>query len=462
MNNKNQNNLAKGVLIYGIGTFGTKILSFLIVPLYTYYISTSDMGVYDILIATIGLLTPLVTLQISDAAYKWILQNERVEDHIRSTLQVLLLNCTIACCVILFVSGIVVIPYSKYFAAVLVLSRILETSQKLLRGLRRQKLFVISGLVYTIVFLSLNVLLIVHLKIGVVGLFQSAVIANSVAILTIYISEPRLRKNPFQRIDYKLVKKMLSFSIPLIPNYMNWWVINSSDKYIVNFFLGFSANGILAIAHKFPTILQTVLGLFNNSWQDVSIATIEKDEQYNTRVFRRFSLFALGLLLPLIPATKIVINLVMNSDYKASRDLVAFYYIGIVFQAFSSFYGVGYLKSDNTKKAFSTSVFGAIVNAASNIILIQFIGMQAAAISTFLGFFSMWIIRERQNRQELGIEVKWMEILTLTGLSIILAILSIIFNTKINAALFILGLALFLLINRKLIFGIIKKAKNSI
>ena len=84
--------LAGGVFVYAIGTFGTKFLSFLIVPLYTYYISTTDMGIYDILLSTVSLLSPLITLQISDAAYKWLLQEDQVEEHIRSTIQVLLIS----------------------------------------------------------------------------------------------------------------------------------------------------------------------------------------------------------------------------------------------------------------------------------------------------------------------------------------------------------------------------------
>ena len=52
--------LLSGTLIYAIGGFGTKILSFLFVPLYTYYILPAEMGIYDLLITTVNLLTPIV------------------------------------------------------------------------------------------------------------------------------------------------------------------------------------------------------------------------------------------------------------------------------------------------------------------------------------------------------------------------------------------------------------------
>lgn len=460
MQSSKQKELAKGVFIYAIGTFGTKFLSFLIVPLYTYYISTTDMGVYDVLMATVSLLAPLITLQISDAAYKWILQNELVEEHIRSTTQVLFLNCTITLVLIFLINHVSSIPYCAYFAIILVLSRIFETIQKLLRGLKRQKLFAIAGIVYSVVFLTLNVIQIVYQNKGIVGLFNSAIIANSVAILLVFAAEKRLRQNIFSTIDIKMIVKMLKFSIPLIPNYMNWWVINSSDKYIVNYFLGPAANGVLAIAHKFPTILQTILGLFNNSWQDVSIAETKNTPDYNTFVFKRLYRFALGLLFPLIPATKLFILWSMSLDYKRACDYVAFYYIGIVFQAFSSFFGVGYLRNNQTKKAFSTSVYGAAINALSNIVMIRFLGMQAAALSTFFGFFFMWIVRVKQNKEELGIGINWKEVLWLTTGAIVVALSSILLPVWVNYIMLPAGVFFFCFINRWFIMIIKEKGKS--
>ena len=69
---KSGKKLLVGTGIYAVGTFGTKILMFLIAPLYTYYLATSEMGTYDVLISTIGLLIPIISMQISDAVYRWI------------------------------------------------------------------------------------------------------------------------------------------------------------------------------------------------------------------------------------------------------------------------------------------------------------------------------------------------------------------------------------------------------
>ncbi len=453
---KKYKSLLKGTGIYAIGTFGTKILAFLIVPLYTYYISTNDLGTYDVLISTIDLLSPIITLQISDAAYKWIIQSDsNTELYIRSTLQVLIINCFIASLLVFLAGQFFTIPYISYFVAVLVLSRGFNTMQKLLRGLKNQMLFALTGIFYTAVFLTYNVIQICIFGRGVECLFQGAVIAYLFAIGMIIVCERRIRVNLFKNISIPVIKEMYRFSIPLVPNYLNWWVINSSDRYIVAIFLGMSSNGILAVAHKFPTILQTILGLFTNSWQDVSIADKDKNAGTDyTVIFKTYSRFALSLLWPLIPATKVVVWLIMSTAYKESCNIIAFYYMGTVFQSFSSFYGIGYLKNNRTGKAFTTSVYGAIVNAVVNIVFIHVIGLQAAAVSTFIGFLVMWLVREKQNRNELGIKLRWFEIIGMTLAGVVVCLLSNMISWKYNIILFVFGCIGFVIVQIPVIKGL--------
>ena len=162
----------------------------------------------------------------------------------------------------------------------------------------------------------------------------------------------------------------------------------------------------------------------------------------------------------LIPITKIVIWIIMSESYKTACNYVAFYYLGTVYQSFSSFYGVGYLKSTKTGNAFSTSVYGAIVNATINLLFIRVIGLQAAAVSTFVGFFVMWLAREKQNRDELGIKTQWMEIISYTLIAIIIAVLSNTLTFGWNALLVVVGGLLFLGVNRDNI-ALVAKTINS-
>lgn len=452
-NQTKNKNLIEGIIIYAIGSFGTKILSFLIVPLYTYYISMEDIGVYDLLNTTVNLLAPIITLQISDAAFRWMIRGEDSEyKYIKSTIQVFTLNSIIATLLIVIIEKKISFPYSKEFIFLLVTSMALTTIQKLLRGLKNQRLYVISSVLYTVIFLILNVLQICVLKQGIYSLFTSAIIANIVSLAIAFILEKRLRINFFTRLDGKTIHSMLKFSIPLIPNQLNWWVMNSSDRYIIKFFLGTAANGLYAISYKFPSMLQLLLGFFNTSWQDVSVA--DKDicsGKYYTKIFKQLYRFSFSLLWLLIPITKIFIQIVMSSDYKNSANYISFLYIGTVFQSFSSFYGVGYLRDKNTKQASLTSIYGALINAVVNIIFIKFIGLHAASVSTFFGFLIMWLMREKQNREKLDITIDKYEFVTFFVLTLIVCMIACFSNFYVDIIMGIIGSVCFIIVNKSVV-----------
>lgn len=459
-NNELSKKILKGTGIYAIGTFGSKILTFLIVPLYTYYLETSELGSFDVMLSALNLLIPIITIQVSDAAYRWLIKDETNNSrYIRTTYQIIFINSILAFGVIIVLSVFTKIDNLFYFSGMLVSSVLFQTTQKILRGLKNQILFVTTGLVYTLVYLGMNVFLLCFLRRGMEGLCISYIIANSTALVGAILKEKRIRIKIVGEFDKSVSREFVKYAIPLIPNYLSWWIMDSSDRFIVLWCLGNSSNGILAVAYKFPLALQSVLGLFINSWQDVSVAEYD-NPKYNTKLFERLYIFSFSLLWFLVPLTKLVSFYIFSADYKSACNIIGFYYLGVVLQIFSSFYGVGYLRNKSTKGAFATSVYGAIINALINIVFINLIGVYAAAISTFLGYLIMWIIRERQNRVELGIKLKYVHFWFLLIITVIMCILSIIVANIYNLALAIIGMSLFLIVNKKEIKTFIVKIKN--
>ena len=166
---------------------------------------------------------------------------------------------------------------------------------------------------------------------------------------------------------------------------------------------------------------------------------MEMPGAYYSKVFQKLYQFSFTLLWPLIPATKLFIIFTMSSAYHDAAKYISFLYLGTVFQSFSSFYGVGYLRDKNTKQASLTSIYGAITNAAINILLIRFIGLYAASVSTFLGFGAMWLIREHQNHEELGIIIEIKRFLTYFCITVILSTIACVTNPFVDLLLFAVG-----------------------
>ena len=76
-------------------------------------------------------------------------------------------------------------------------------------------------------------------------------------------------------LDFGLIRRMLKFSIPMIPTLVAWWFVNSMDKYYIIAMVGISYSGVYAVAHKIPTILNTVTQIFNKAWQISSVSIYE-------------------------------------------------------------------------------------------------------------------------------------------------------------------------------------------
>lgn len=451
--------LLSGTIIYGIGSFGTKVLGFLITPLYTYFIAPDQMGIYDLLLATVNLLVPIVGLQIGDAVYAFLIkQNEDSGKYIHNAYRMLACNLLITLPLIAIVGVFCRISYWYYLVLLLAENLIYTTLQKVLRGLKRQKLFVMSSILYTIIFLSMNVIQICYLKRGIEGMFLSAAVAYGIAIVYMLLAEPAARKWERCIGSKTIMQEMLHFAVPLIPNQLNWWIMNSSDRYIVRYFMGNSYNGIYAVAYKFPSLLQVVFSWFNNSWQDVNLSEDREDMgEYYSRIFRSYAVFAFSLLLLIIPGSRVFIWLFMSSAYKEAADYVPFLYMGTVFQTFAAFYGVGYLKDRNTKGAAVTSIYGALVNAVVNVLLIRYIGLQAASFSTFAGYLCMWLMRVRQTKDTMKIRIVRKEFAVYFCLALLWCMIGIYGTITVNVVSGIVGGIIFLAANGRMLKGLIRR-----
>lgn len=465
---KQNRDLLVGTIVYGIGNFGTKFLSFFIVPLYTYFIAPSDLGDYDLLMTTVALLSPLLTMKISDATYRWIINSKNkseINDSIVATYQLLFRNCIIIAGLILLINMFFPIWNCYYFVLILLGDRIMECLQKLLRGVKNQKLFAASGLFYTITMLSSNLIRVCYLEQGVTAMLQSVIFAQVLTIIVIFTLEKRIHVTNIRANHKELQRNMLAYSIPLVPSALSWWVISASDRYVIRFFLGKAANGIFSVAHKFPTILQMMFTMFNNAWTDMALAQLkkgEKTEKYAQEIFEKLYKFSFGVALVLIPATKILTQNILSSAYKEASVYMGFLYLGTVFQGFSSFCSIGYLQNRKTKGAATTSVYGAIVNLFIDIVLMKFIGLHAAALSTFAGFFVMWLTRMHDIKHVFPIKVNVWKFGLFLSVAIAVATVTIWSNIVMDIFILFLAVILFIVINRIMIKTILMKVISKI
>ncbi|NBL00874.1 MAG: polysaccharide biosynthesis protein, partial [Erysipelotrichia bacterium] len=236
---------------------------------------------------------------------------------------------------------------------------------------------------------------------------------SEVIVLIYVIASAKIYKYVTFSIDKRLIKEMLVYSLPLIPSSLSWWVMNASDKYMILYFVGVSANGLYSVAHKIPTVINLCNTLFMQAWQISAVEeanSLDKDDFY-TKVFSLVSSFlyiiGAGLLLMIKPIMCALVAKSYGEVWKLSPFLV----IAMIYSAFAGFMGTNYSAMKKTGGALKTTVAGAFTNVLLNYILIQKFGVNGAAFATMFSFIVMWLYRVIDTKDFVKIKFSWIKIL---------------------------------------------------
>lgn len=399
--------LISNTAILGIGTFGSKILVFLLLPLYTAYLSTEQYGTADIITQSANLLMPLMAIGIVDAVFRFTLDRNLDKRNVLTTGLFLLLAGFVF--FVLLFPLLNLIDYFEGYMWLIILYAFVANVHSLLAQYVRAKgltaFFALQGIIATALTIALNILLLVVMKIGLMGYVLSVVVADLIVSGIIAAVIKKDISLNFKYFDRALAKKMLAFSIPLIPTTVFWWITNVSDRYMVKGMIGSHVNGLYAAAFKIPTLLILVSGIFIEAWQFSAVTERDTEskkahEHFFGTVFDSFQgmLFICGS--GLIAFSKIFSRLLFADSYFDAWQYMPVLITATVFSSLVTFMGSVYLVDKKSVHSFVTAFIGAAVNICFNLLLIPSkLGANGAALATFLSYFIVFIIRAINTRK---------------------------------------------------------------
>lgn len=405
MSNKYRH-LAHNTAIIAIGSFGSKVLSFLIVPLYTYTLSTSEYGIVDLFTTTMSLMIPFTTVLMQEAIIRFLAANEYDEKTVlNNSFFVFILGSVIVTLVLpVLQNWFPFKEYMWYFIAFVVIGGYNRVFGENLRATGKIIQYSIYGVLSTFSLVSLNIVFLLLLRTGVVGYFRALVITEIICAIYITIAGRIIKKISVTSIDFLIMKDMLKYSIPLIPNNIMWWIMNAGDKYIINFFLGNDANGLYSLSMKIPTILSVMFTIFIQAWQLSAIEENNKkgQEEFYSRIFSIVVVFLMIIATISILMTKPIFSVAIDPSFYNAWKYVPVLCVATVFNCLATFCGITYMVTKTSIKAFTTTLIGAVINLAFNFILIQFIGLFGIAVGTGLGYIVVFLMRMRDTKKVIG------------------------------------------------------------
>ncbi len=443
-----EKSLIKNTAIITVGKICTQLISFLLLPLYTAVLTTQEYGTVDVFNTYIALVLPLATLMVEHGAFRYLVTHEDQKDikQIVSSSLFVVVIMNIAFVLLSLILFKFYNNYYKYYLIPLLVSGSLQTwGLQIARGFKRLEIYSIGSFISALLTILLNVIFITLLGIGARGMLIANAIGNMVAVIYIFIALRLFSFISFSGFDKDVANEMLKYSTPLIPNTLSLWAINSSDRAVVNVFLGESSNGILAVSHKFPSFVFSCYSVFQIAWHEYgALHWNEPDgkqliEHIMEVAFKMFSCISITCMaiLPLIYRV-----MVPNPEYSKGYVTIPIYMAAVIFNIAIGLTGVVYVANKNTTEIAKTTIIAGIINIVVHIILIRKIGLYASALSTLIAYIIAFILRYKSIQKYIRLKIDYGFVIIIT---LVFAAVTIVYYYNgfgISIACFILTLIL--------------------
>lgn len=452
--------LIKNIGLYFLGTFATKILQFLFIPVYTKYINTHDFGYYSLTLSLISLIVPILYQSIWEGILRFVIVEEKDKHKILTTTNYYCIGVTVIYGFIFYlVSTTFEIQYGFLIFVMGISHMGVSYWQFSARALKKNKIYAVSSVVNTGITIAMNFFFIVGLHWQLLGLFVANTIGNLAMILVLEMNLKLLTRLKVKEFDRKLLKSIIIYSLPLSINAVSWWLVGSCNNVIITYKLGSAQNGIYSVAKRLGSIISLLTSVINKAWLEESFRIYndsDKDEYFNT-VFDILSRFLLSGVLLLIPVTYTFYYYFVYGDYKAGVILTPIIYLNAVFTALASYLGSRFLADKESDVIFKTTLLGGIISATGSYIFVDVFGLIGVAIASLIGTLVMFFIRIPLLKKRMKLKIDCIVILGITLLCFCFMFISS-YNAEsliFQIGVLVFALVLVFLINKKLITSLI-------
>jgi len=395
----------KQTSVYSLGNISTKLVGFILLPLYTAHLLPEDYGVLAILQAIMQILIGVFGLNLPTAMMRWYAP-EKDSTRQKSIVFTTLLS-TLFVAILL---SVLLIPFSERFAVEIfentefstyfvflflaVSAGIINNVPLNLIRLKERSVFYITltTIKFTLIILS-NIYFVAYLKIGVEGIIISELIGH---LFVIIITTPMMIKNSTLKIDVTILWEMIKYGAPLVFSTVFTFVLTLSDRFIIKYFYGDSSVGIYSLGHKIASVINMlILQSFQLGFLPIAYKKLNDPnaKRYFSKVLTYYTLILVFAALTISLFSKELIEvLALNSEYWIAYTVVPIISFAFVIKGIQYNFALSFHYAKRTSYNAAIVIITAFVNVVLNIILIQKYDFPGAAVSLLLSIFLMMLL----------------------------------------------------------------------
>ena len=390
--------LLKNTGILVVAKISTQVVNFLLLPLYTALLSTSQYGEIDIYTSLAMIVIPFLTLQVEMGIFRYFIscRDEQTRQQTISTgfavIGAVLLLVTL---IYSLISVLFPFRYSSLLYFFYLSQTISVVLLQVCRSMGDNFAYGLSSFIASSLAVVLNILFITVLHMGVEGILYAAVIAQVISSVYMLSRTRMLSFCSWEFVDTSVCRNLLSYSVPLVFNQISSWVINYSDRIIILHFWGMSQNGIYAIANKFSNVTMTFFGMYNLAWTESVVRCIQDADSadYINRLFELTFKVYLIIIIGIINILPFIFSFMVDEEYHDAYYHVPILLTAMFFSGMAATVGSIYLAYNKTKNVSITTTMAGICNVIMHFALLNYCGLYAASISTLVSFVLLFIYR---------------------------------------------------------------------
>lgn len=461
--------LAKNTIIMSIGTILPKLSMLITLPIITAKLTQAEYGTYDLISTLVSLFLPVATLQVQTAAFRFLIDcNDDKTKRNRVITNVLLfvtVSSVISLSVLYFALyklslEVRILICAYFFSDILFLTLV-----QVVRGLSRPMLYSLCTSVQPIVNMLLVILMVYYIDGGLIGALIAMTGSTIVALFIVLAKGHIISKIDFRLVSKSMLKELISYSWPMIPNSLSLWLLNFSDRLVLLNFMGINANAVYGVANKIPSMYSLANSAFTQAWQE-NASLNSKDEDvsvYYGKMFDNILRILSGIMAMLIAAMPVLFIILIRGDYgRQAYCQMPILMMAMFFSSMSSFLGGIYIAHKKTKSVGGTTIIAAVINLVVDLLLVKSVGIYAASVSTLVAYMFLAVYRMRNVLNFQYIKYNYANIFGYVLFLVIMCILSWFNKLPLNLLNIVLGILFAVYINRELIKKMIVMGKEKI
>lgn len=418
----------KSIGIYFLGNILSKLIMFLLLPVYTYYIEPDQLGYYDVANTYLNLIITFLFIDIYVGIMRFVFDVKEKNECFKPITNGLIIFSsslvlyTLLGTLIYYFFDVKYYIYIYMYGICLVFNNLFGY---LARTLKHSKLFAASGVLATFITCGFSILGLVYLRKGIEALYFAAIIGLFFQILLLEFRLGILRKISVSHFDRELLSAMFRYSLPLSLNSLAYWFLTGYSNVMISRMLSLEDNGLFLVAAKFGLVINLFSTCFNLAWQDIIFRKGNEDKIalslfYSKAVNMLICFLGIGAFV-LIYFSNLVFPCMVSEAYRSAFYLIPICIMSAILSMVSAFLGQIYAALKITNIIMYSTMLACLVNIVLVPLFIYLWNLQGATIAMVISYLVNVILRIFFIRKIVAIKMN-LKILSIFILGIIVSL----------------------------------------